>query len=70
MSVALACLVPFDYLLMITSGLFIKLDSMPDIIGWFRYLSWFMYSNEAMTILQWEDVTNIGNYLIFVFLKI
>ncbi|XP_026501599.1 protein scarlet [Vanessa tameamea] len=59
MPVAIAYLVPFDYSLMVTSGLFIKLSSIPKYISWIRHLSWLMYSNEAMSILQWDGVQNI-----------
>ncbi|KAF9822317.1 hypothetical protein SFRURICE_017592 [Spodoptera frugiperda] len=59
MPVAIAYLVPFDYALMMTSGLFIKLSSMPKYVSWIRHLSWLMYSNEAMSILQWDGVQNI-----------
>ncbi|XP_077283935.1 ATP-binding cassette transporter scarlet [Arctopsyche grandis] len=58
-ALGMAYLIPFDYTLMITSGLFVKLSSLPEYIGWVRYFSWLMYSNEAMTIVQWEGVTNI-----------
>ncbi|XP_058444348.1 protein scarlet [Malaya genurostris] len=56
---AMAYLVPFDYILMITSGVFIKLSSMPGAISWMPYISWMMYANEAMSIAQWQGVTNI-----------
>lgn len=59
MPIAIAYLVPFDYALMMTSGLFVKLSSMPKYVSWIRYLSWLMYSNEAMSILQWDGVNNI-----------
>ncbi|CAH2074506.1 unnamed protein product, partial [Iphiclides podalirius] len=59
MPIAIAYLVPFDYSLMLTSGLFVKLRSIPKYISWIRYLSWVMYSNEAMSILQWDGVQNI-----------
>ncbi|KAG6442179.1 hypothetical protein O3G_MSEX002217 [Manduca sexta] len=59
MPVAIAYLVPFDYALMMTSGIFIKLSSMPRSVSWIRHISWLMYSNEAMTILQWDGVQNI-----------
>ncbi|XP_050684576.1 protein scarlet [Leptidea sinapis] len=59
MPVAIAYLVPFDYTLMMTSGLFIKLSSIPKYISWIRHVSWLMYSNEAMSILQWDGVENI-----------
>ncbi|KAG5892103.1 hypothetical protein JTB14_008072 [Gonioctena quinquepunctata] len=57
--IALAYLVPFDYILMITSGLFIKLSTLPSLLTWTKYLSWMMYSTESLSILQWEGVTNI-----------
>ncbi|XP_061711951.1 protein scarlet-like [Cydia pomonella] len=59
MPVAIAYLVPFDYCLMMTSGIFIKLSTIPKYISWIRHLSWLMYSNEAMSILQWDGVSNI-----------
>lgn len=60
MPVAIAYLVPFDYALMMTSGIFIKLSSMPKYVSWIRHVSWLMYSNEAMSILQWDGVQNIA----------
>ncbi|XP_034248140.1 protein scarlet [Thrips palmi] len=56
---AMAYLVPFDYVLMITSGVFVKLSTLPAYVSWTQYLSWLMYSNEAMSIVQWQGVTNI-----------
>ncbi|CAK1582282.1 unnamed protein product [Parnassius mnemosyne] len=59
MPLAISYLVPFDFSLMLTSGLFLKLSSIPKYISWIRHLSWVMYSNEAMSILQWDGVDNI-----------
>ncbi|XP_048479461.1 protein scarlet [Plutella xylostella] len=59
MPVAIAYLVPFDYALMMTSGIFVRLSSIPKFISWIRHLSWLMYSNEAMTILQWDGIDDI-----------
>ncbi|CAH1102771.1 unnamed protein product [Psylliodes chrysocephalus] len=56
---ALAYLVPFDYVHMITSGVFIRLSTLPKLLSWVKYLSWLMYSTEALNILQWNGVTNI-----------
>ncbi|XP_056645332.1 protein scarlet [Diorhabda sublineata] len=56
---ALAYLVPFDYVHMITSGVFLKLGSLPTAMAWVKYLSWLMYSTEALNILQWKGVLNI-----------
>nr|WOD55113.1 ABCG transpoter Scarlet2 [Hymenopus coronatus] len=58
-SIAMAYLVPFDYVLMITSGLFVKLSTLPASISWVQYLSWLMYSNEALSIIQWNGIHNI-----------
>lgn len=55
----MAYLVPFDVVLMITQGVFIKLSTLPVVVSWTQYLSWLMYSTEAMTILQWQGVRNI-----------
>lgn len=52
-------LTPFDVVLLVSGGLFINLTSMPWFIEWVKYLSWFMYTYEALTITQWADVTNI-----------
>jgi ABC-2 type transporter len=57
---AMAYLVPFDYILMITSGVFMKIGSLPAFLAWMPYISWLMYANEAMSIVQWQDVTNIS----------
>lgn len=59
---AMAYLVPFDYILMITSGVFLKLSTLPEYLSWLPYFSWLMYGNEAMSIVQWEGVTNIGEF--------
>ncbi|XP_050697982.1 protein scarlet-like [Eriocheir sinensis] len=52
-------LLPFQLILLIYGGLFMNLRSMPLYIGWAKYFSWFMYSNEALTITQWKDIKNI-----------
>uniref|UniRef100_A0A2P2I4T6 Protein scarlet-like n=1 Tax=Hirondellea gigas TaxID=1518452 RepID=A0A2P2I4T6_9CRUS len=52
-------LIPFDVVLLISGGLFINLKTLSPYVGWVKYLSWFMYSNEALTITQWTGVTNI-----------
>ncbi|CAG9760792.1 unnamed protein product [Ceutorhynchus assimilis] len=57
---AMAYLVPFDTILMVTSGLFIKRGTIPIVVGWTRYLSWLMYSTESISILQWQGITQIA----------
>uniref|UniRef100_A0A1B0A6Z1 ABC transporter domain-containing protein n=1 Tax=Glossina pallidipes TaxID=7398 RepID=A0A1B0A6Z1_GLOPL len=56
---AMAYLVPLDYIFMITSGIFIKISTLPVAFYWTQYLSWMLYANEAMTIAQWSGVENI-----------
>ncbi|XP_042225060.1 protein scarlet-like [Homarus americanus] len=56
---SMVILIPFDMMLLISGGLFINLSTMPWYIGWVKYLSWFMYSNEALTITQWKGVQEI-----------
>lgn len=56
----MAYLVPFDYILMITSGVFIKLSTLPWYLQWMKFMSWFMYAAECMSIIQWKGVNEIG----------
>ncbi|KAK8401170.1 hypothetical protein O3P69_002734 [Scylla paramamosain] len=56
---AMVMLVPFLMMLLITGGLMVNLASLPPYVGWIKYFSWFMYSNEALTVVQWEGVKNI-----------
>lgn len=56
----MAYLVPFDYILMVTSGVFIKLDTLPQYLAWTPFMNWMMYGNEVMSGVQWEGVTNIS----------
>lgn len=48
----------FSLIFQILAGFFINLHSFPYV----RYISVFFYANEAMTILYWFDVTDIGKY--------
>ena len=56
----MAYLVPFDYILMITSGVFIKLSTLPWFLQWMKFMSWLMYATESMSIIQWRSVERIG----------
>ena len=33
---------------------------MPEWLVWLKYLSWFMYGNEALVINQWDGVEDIA----------
>ncbi len=37
-------------------GFFLQNGSVPVYLDWLRYLSWFMYGNEALSINQWYGV--------------
>ncbi|EFA09850.1 Protein scarlet-like Protein [Tribolium castaneum] len=56
---AMAYLVPFDYVLMLTSGVFVKLSTLPRVFSWTKYLSWLMYSTESISTVQWNGIKNI-----------
>ncbi|XP_065564713.1 protein scarlet-like isoform X1 [Artemia franciscana] len=60
LSMASAILIPFDYILMITGGIFINIKTLPLYAAWTSYFSWFFYTNEALNIVQWEGVENIS----------
>jgi hypothetical protein len=60
---AMAYLVPFDYILMITAGNFIRLKSMAPVLSFLAYLSWLMYGNEIMSIVQFQGIQNISGFL-------
>ena len=45
--------------LMLLGGLFVNNSTIPASLQWMKYLSWFMYGNEALLINQWEGVDNI-----------
>ncbi|MPC80436.1 Protein white [Portunus trituberculatus] len=34
--------------------------SLPWYTAWLKYISWFMYTNEALTVTQWKDIKNIS----------
>ncbi len=43
--------------LMLFGGFFLNNGSVPFYFQWVRYLSWFMYGNEALSINQWSGVS-------------
>jgi hypothetical protein len=34
-------------------------SSLPEYVSWTKYLSWFLYTNEALSAVQWQNVTSI-----------
>ena len=43
--------------MLLFGGFFLKNGSVPVYLDWIRFLSWFMYGNEALSINQWHGVT-------------
>ncbi|BES96589.1 ATP-Hypothetical protein cassette, sub-family G (WHITE), member [Nesidiocoris tenuis] len=57
---AMMFLLPVEYIAMITSGIFVKLSSLPWATAWLKYTSWFMYTYESISVVQWQGVENIA----------
>jgi len=53
-AVATALGAPLILPALIFGGSFINNSLVPIYLDWLRYLSWFMYSNEALSINQWS----------------
>ena len=49
-------IIPF----MLFGGFFLNSGSVPAWLAWLQYLSWFMYSFEALLVTQWEGVEGIA----------
>lgn len=54
--IALAIAGPLNLPLLLFGGFFLKNDTAPKWLSFFKYLSWFNYGNEALTINQWRDL--------------
>ncbi|ODM98292.1 Protein white [Orchesella cincta] len=55
MALAPVMITPF----MLFGGSFLNKDSIPVYFIWLKYLSWFLYGNEALSINQWKGIKNI-----------
>lgn len=55
--VALALAAPLIIPLLLFGGFFLQNGAVPVYFDWMRYISWFMYGNEALSINQWTGVT-------------
>ena len=58
--VALSIASPIILPLFLFGGLFLKNGTIPFWMDWIKYLSWFLYSYEALLINQWSGITNIS----------
>lgn len=54
--VALALAAPLIIPLLLFGGFFLQNGAVPVYFDWMRYISWFMYGNEALSINQWKGV--------------
>lgn len=54
--VALGISAPLIIPVLLFGGFFLQNGSVPVYLDWIRYVSWFMYGNEAMSINQWHGV--------------
>uniref|UniRef100_A0A0N7ZS33 Protein white n=1 Tax=Daphnia magna TaxID=35525 RepID=A0A0N7ZS33_9CRUS len=54
--VALAMAAPLIIPLLLFGGFFLQNGAVPIYFDWMRYISWFMYGNEALSINQWVGV--------------
>lgn len=59
-TIALAIGPPMIMPLLLFGGFFLSADSVPVYFIWLKYLSWFLYTNEILTINQWQDVDSIA----------
>jgi len=57
LDVALGVAPAFMVPLMLFGGLFLNNGSAPVYLVWLKYFSWFLYSNEALSINQWSGLT-------------
>ncbi|XP_060834913.1 LOW QUALITY PROTEIN: protein scarlet-like [Rhopalosiphum padi] len=60
LSLALTFVQPFDNVIMMLSGIFVNLRSVPWFLHWVVKISWFELGFEALTILHWQNVTYIA----------
>ena len=44
---------------MFFGGFLLQITTIPIWLEWLKYLSWFMYTNEALLINQWKGVDDI-----------
>ncbi|KAF4528832.1 hypothetical protein B566_EDAN015032 [Ephemera danica] len=51
--------VPIEIISLTLSGIFLKFKSLPMYLAWLPYISQFYYANEAVNILQWNQVDDI-----------
>lgn len=59
MSVALSVAPPVTVPVMLFSGYYLNLRSVPRWLNWCPYLSWLRYGMEGWMIVQWRDIGEI-----------
>ncbi|XP_067138566.1 protein white [Centruroides vittatus] len=59
-SMAISIGPPMIIPLMLFGGFLLNIETIPIYFDWVKYLSWFYYGNEAMSIIQWSGVEHIA----------
>lgn len=59
--IALGLSAPLIIPMLLFGGFFLQSGTVPVYLDWIKYLSWFMYGNEALSINQWHDVQFTNN---------
>lgn len=52
--------VPYEFISVTFSGLYIQLGNLPARLAWVPFVSLFYYGNEAVSILQWQKIDSIA----------
>ncbi|XP_046580538.1 protein white-like [Haliotis rubra] len=58
-NIALAIAPPLLIPFMLFGGLFLNNGSVPVYFIWLKYISWFQYANEVLSVNQWENVHSL-----------
>ncbi|KFM65486.1 Protein white, partial [Stegodyphus mimosarum] len=59
LNIALSIGTPLLMPLLLFGGFYLNNASVPAYFIWIKYISWFYYGNEALTINQWSTIKNI-----------
>lgn len=54
-----------DLILILVSGMFLKISSLPVWLHGFKYVSHFYYGLDAVNNIFWRQIENIGKFKIF-----
>ncbi|CAG7830299.1 unnamed protein product [Allacma fusca] len=52
-------MMPINQIIMVSAGFYFNIRTIPIYLQWIKYLSWMMYSNEALVLVQWQGINSI-----------